>query len=157
MANGFTVKTGTTATALSAATARTLCNVITGTRPIILVEFGVSFDGVTATAVPVLVELCGSTQGAAGTLTAFTPLPIRPMGGDASIATAGIDYTVEPTTVTPFKHWLVTPNGGLVVIQFPLGREMFGTSGAASAGKGILIRCTAPAAVNARGYMEFEE
>jgi len=51
----------------------------------------------------------------------------------------------------------VTPNGGLLVIQFPLGREQVGTIAGASAGKGQLLRCNAPANVNVRGYLEFEE
>lgn len=156
MAQGYVVKSGTTATAFSSGTAKTIVNLITGTRGLILCEFGVSFDGVTASATPVLVELCGSTQGTAGTPgTSPTPFPIR--GQDAAIATAGVDYSAEPTTVTPFKHWLVTPNGGLFVIQFPLGREVLTTIGAASALKGLLLRCNAPAAVNGRAYMEFEE
>ena len=158
MAAGFVVKSGAAATALAAATAKTIVNCISGTRALILTEFGVSFDGVTASAVPVLIELCSCTQGAAGTPGASpTPLPIRPLDGAAAIFTAGNDYSAEPTTIVPIKHWLLTPNGGVLVIQFPLGREMWGSVTAATAGKGMLLRLTAPAVVNARAYMEVEE
>ncbi len=105
-----------------------------------------------------LIELGGSTQATAGTPgTSPTPAPIRPLGGDASIATAAESYTAEPTVLTAIKHWLLTPNGGLLVIQFPLGRETLGTSAAASAGKGLFLRDNAPTIVNARAYLEFEE
>lgn len=158
MAAGFVVKTGTTATALVAATAKTLVNLITGTRSLTLVELSIGFDGTTSTNTPVLVELCGSTQATAGTPgSSPAPTPIRPAGGDASIFTAAVDYTAEPTVLTPTKHWLLTPNGGLLVIQFPLGREYWTTTAAASAAKGLALRATAPQAVNARAYMEAEE
>jgi hypothetical protein len=157
MANGFTIKTAG-ATGLSAATAKTILMAITGTRPLTVCEFSVSFDGVTASAVPVLVEMVASTQATAGTPgTSPTPTPIRPLGGDASIATAAESYSAEPTVLTQTKQWLLTPNGGLLVIQFPLTRETVSTTGASSAGKGVGFRCTAPATVNVRGYMEFEE
>lgn len=156
MAKQFAVKTGTTATALSSATAKTLVNIISATNDAPLItELGVSFDGVTASATPVLVELCYSTQGAAGTPGA-SPTPTLLRGKGAAASTAGIDYSAEPTTITPFKHWLVTPNGGLLVIQFPLGREAQADQSGGT-NKAICLRCTAPAAVNARAYIEFEE
>ena len=158
MAAGFVVKSSSTAFALAANTAATIVNCISGTRALIVTEFGVSFDGVTASAVPVLVELCSSTQAGAGTPGASpTPLPIRPTDGAAAIFTAGTDYTAEPTTVVPLKHWLLTPAGGVLVIQFPLGREISGSVTASAAGKGLLLRLKAPAVVNARAYMEVEE
>lgn len=156
MASGFVVKTATTATALVAATAKTLVMLIPGaSRQLLLTEFSVSFDGVTASAVPVLVELVYSTQAGAGTPgTSPTPTVIRGVG--AATATAAESYSAEPTALTPFKHWLVTPNGGIIVVQFPLGREAYSdVSGGTN--KGIGLRCNAPANVNARAYMEFEE
>jgi hypothetical protein len=155
MASGFVVRTAG-ATALTAATAKTLVNIIPGaSRQVIVTELSNSFDGVTASAVPVLVEFCYSTQATAGTVgTSPTPTVIRGVG--AATATAAESYSAEPTVVTAFKQWLVTPNGGLLVIQFPLGREAYSdTSGGTN--KGILVRDNAPAAVNARAYIEFEE
>lgn len=156
MSAGYAVKTGTSATALSAATAKTLVDLISGAgdSPIVT-EMSVGFDGVTASAVPVLVELGYSTQGAAGTPgTSPTPTLIR--GRGTTTVTSGVDYSAEPTTLTPFKHWLVTPNGGLLVLQFPLGREpQPDLSGGTN--KGIFLRANAPAVVNTRAYMEFED
>jgi hypothetical protein len=156
MAAGFTVKTGTSATALSAATAKTLVNLIAAsTRSALLTEMSVSFDGVTASAVPVLVELCLSTQATAGTA-GSSPTPQQIRGKGTALCTAGVDYSAEPTALTPFKHWLVTPNGGLLVVQFPLGREsQFDLSGGTN--KAQAIRANAPAVVNTRAYAEFEE
>ena len=154
MAYGYTVVAGA---ALVAATAKTAINLIAGatTQPIIT-EFGVSFDGVSSTAVPELVELCTSTQGAAGTSTAFTPLQIRNWPPAAAICTAGVNYTAEPTTLVVVKHWYVPPTSGMV-LQFPLGREIEGIITAATAGKGWALRLTAPAIVNYKAYFEFEE
>lgn len=156
MSAGYVVKTGASATALSAATAKTLVDIISGANDSPLItELSVGFDGVTASAVPVLVELGYSTQATAGTPGA-SPTPTLIRGRGAAGSTAGVDYSAEPTALTPFKHWLVTPNGGLLVIQFPLGREpQPDLSGGTN--KGIFLRCTAPATVNCRGYMEFEE
>lgn len=155
MASGFVTKTAA-ATALVGGAAKTLINLIAGASVVpIPVEFSASFDGVTASAVPVLVEMGYSTQGAAGTPgTSPTPTLIR--GRGAASATAGVDYSAEPTTLTAFKHWLVTPNGGLLVIQFPLGRE---PQGDASGGtnKALFLRGNAPANVNCRAYIEHEE
>lgn len=156
MSAGYVVKTGTGATALAAATAKTLVNLISGANDAPLVtEMSVGFDGVTASAVPVLVDLGYSTQAGAGTPgTSPTPTLIR--GKGAAGSTSAVDYTVEPTALTAFKHWLVTPNGGLLVIQFPLGREPLpDLSGGTN--KAIFLRANAPAVVNCRAYMEFEE
>ena len=156
MATGFTVKTAG-ATALTAATAKTLVNVIPGAnRQVIVCEISNSFDGVTASAVPVLVELVGSTQATAGTVgTSPTPTLIRGLG--AAVSTAAESYSVDPTALTQWKQWLVTPNGGLLVIQFPLGREPVTDVSGGPTTKGIGLRDNAPAAVNARAYVEFEE
>ena len=156
MAAGFVVKSSTTATALVATTAKTCCNVVAGAnRQAIICEISNSFDGITATAVPVLVEICGSTQAGAGTSTAFTPYLMRGIG--AALCTGATDYTAEPTVLTPFKHWLVTPNGGLLVIQSPLGREAQSNLSGSATLLAIGLRDTAPAAVNSRTYIEFEE
>lgn len=156
MAAGYVVKTGTTATALAAATAKTLVNLIaSANKAPLLCEMSASFDGVTASAVPVLVDLGYSTQAGAGTPgTSPTPTLIR--GRGTAVSTSAVDYSVEPTALTAFKHWFVTPNGGLLVIQYPLGREAQGDlSGGTN--KALFLRANAPAIVNARAYMEFEE
>jgi hypothetical protein len=155
MSTGFVTRTAG-ALALVGGAAKTLVNIIAGatTAPLIT-EMSAGFDGVTASAVPVLVELGYSTQATAGTPgTSPTPTVIR--GKGTSVCTAAESYSVEPTVLAAFKQWLVTPNGGLLVIQFPLGREPTGDlSGGTN--KAVFLRCNAPANVNTRGYLEHEE
>lgn len=140
--------------ALTAATAKTVLNLINSANGLIrLCEIGIGFDGVTSTAEPVVVELCSSTQGAAGTATT-SAAPVQFRGPTrAPLATAGQNYTAEPTTLTVIKTWLVRADGGSLVIQFPLGREPEQVVTA----DGLCLRCTAPANVNARAYLEHEE
>lgn len=156
MASIFGIKTGTSATALVAATAKTLLNYISGANDAgLLTQFSASFDGVTASAVPVLVEPCFSTQGAAGT-PGTSPTPTLLRGKGAAGSTAGVDYSAEPTTLTPYDHMLLTPNGGLLVIQFPLGQEaQADLSGGTN--KAHAIRFNAPANVNCRAAARWEE
>lgn len=138
--------------ALTAATAKTILNVINAANGLIrITEMAVSFDGVSSTAEPVTVELCSSTQATAGTSTSHTIVQTR--GPTRTVqATAARNYTAEPTTLTVIKRWLVHPQTGLFV-QFPLGREPEQVTTA----DGLCIRCTAPATVNVQAYMEFEE
>jgi hypothetical protein len=63
--------------------AKTVLNVIAGANQLISVfEWGISFDGVTGTAVPATVELCQSTQATAGTSAASPPAIVQ-VGGKA--------------------------------------------------------------------------
>jgi len=140
--------------ALTAATAKTILNVINSTNGVFrITEFGVSFDGVTANAEPVTVELCKSTQATTGTVGA-SPTPAQ-VGGPAraALCTAGRGYTAEPTVLTVIKRWLVHPAGGGLHLQSPLGREVEQITSV----NGLAIRCTAPAATNAQAFIEFEE
>ena len=107
MSAGYVVKTGTTATALVAATAKTVVNLISGAADSPLVtELSIGFDGVTASAVPVLVDFGYSTQATAGTPgTSPTPTLIRGRGTAGS--TAAVDYSAEPTALTAFILYLV--------------------------------------------------
>ena len=157
MAAGFTVSSGAAFAVTSGA--KTLLNVISGTtNPPIITEFSVSFDGVTATAVPALVEMCSSTQGAAGTPgTIGTVSQIRGYPSFTPVTTVSGQYTAEPTTLVVIKQWLVAAFMGTLVVQWPLGREAQGIVTAATAMKGIAFRVSAPAAVNCRGYVEWEE
>ena len=157
---------GSTAAAYAASSAtifaapaavHTLMNVISPAgHGLTLVEFGVSFDGVTASAVPCLVELCQSTQAGAGTAgTSTAPVQIRGRATAGSAPTAGYNYTAEPTTLTRIKHWYVSPNGGLFIYPVPLGREVECDSSAGTI-KSLCVRITPSATVNVAGYMEVE-
>lgn len=160
--NAYVVMTGGTATAvpaaLSATTAKTLVLITAATanQPAIT-EIGISFDGVTASAVPVLVELVSGTGGTAGTSTSQTPKQLRGWPGQSSQTTGAQTYTAEPGTQLVNRKWFITPNGGQTVIQNPLGREPTGIVTATTDAKTWSIRATAPAAVNAHAYIEFEE
>ena len=151
MAAGYVAET-TGDIALTAATAKTILNVINAANGLIrITEMAVSFDGVSSTAEPVTVELCSSTQATAGTSTSHTIVQTR--GPTRTVqATAARNYTAEPTALTVIKRWLVHPQTGLFV-QFPLGREPEQVTTA----DGLCIRCTAPANVNVQAYLEFEE
>ena len=153
---GYTVTSGTAVHALAAAAAETSWNLIAGASVgIHLVEIGIGFDGVTASAVPVNVELCQSTQAGTGTV-GSSPTPTQIRGRATTVGvTAGVAYTAEPTVLTPVKQWLVSPNGGLLVVQAPLGREAE-TDLSGGTVKAIALRATAPAAVGCRSYCEFE-
>jgi hypothetical protein len=67
-------------------------NVIAGAnQPVSIFEWGISFDGVTASAVPATVELCQSTQATAGTSAASPP---------AIVQVGGRPLTAQPTPAT---------------------------------------------------------
>lgn len=151
MPAGYTVET-TANVSLSAATAKTVLSVVCASNaPIRICEFGISFNGTSPTAEPVTVELCSSTQAGAGTSTSQSPVQIR--GPTRTVQASGArNFSAEPTTLTVLKRWLVHPQSG-IVIQSPLGREPEQVVTADA----ICIRCTAPAAVSASGYIEFEE
>lgn len=154
---GFVAQTEGTVALASAGTAKTILNVIAGTGKIALVsEFGISFDGVTASEKPILVELCRSTQAGAGSGSSSVTLrQIRGNTGFTVSATGAKGYTGEPTVLTPVREYLVDPYKGSFVFAFPLGREIESLIAG-----GIAVRCTIQtggAAVNARAYLEFEE
>ena len=137
------------AVALSAATAKCIAGVKAHANSgLQVVDFWVGFDGVTASAVPVLVELMYSTWATNSPGTNSTSTTARQRGGRVLTAgfTAGKTWTTEPTTLTLIKELLLTPNGGTVLYTFPLGTEPD-----SALAEGFVIRCTAPAVVNVRG------
>jgi hypothetical protein len=142
----------TPAVALSAGVAKTCAAMVSAAGDqIFLVELVVSFDGVTASAVPVTVDLCDYDVAAPGTRTTGTPVQMH--GQRSAVASAFYHtYTVEPTVLLASYRWYVTPNGGLLHLQFPLGREP-----ETVIAKGMAVRCNAPAAVNATVTMVWEE
>jgi hypothetical protein len=111
----------------------------------------VGFDGTSATAVPVLVELFTDSGVSGGTSASITLAQMR--GSTATATVTAASYSVEPTytTLVVLKEWLIPPTSGLL-LQFPLGREPEGQPGSARASLGL--RVTAPATVNVRCYLE---
>lgn len=150
---GYSIVTGG-AVALTAATAETILGVNAPSGSIIDLQYvEVSFDGTSATAVPVLVELCQNTFATNPPGTASTSVtPVQIYGRTVTVgATAAKTWTTEPTVITVFDEKLLTPNGGLVQWQFPLG-----VTPDNAVSTGFSIRCTAPAAVNVRATMAWE-
>lgn len=151
-------KTGYSATtagavALTAATAKTILGIKGHANfGLDLVRVALAFDGVTSTAVPVLVEVCYCTWATNSPGTASTSVtPAQKYGRVTAVgATAGKTWTTEPTTLTPFDEFLYHPQSGKDA-WVPLG--MFPDSAVA---EGFAIRCTAPAAVNVRATIDFE-
>lgn len=139
------------AVALSAATAKCVLGFKAhANSSLIVVDFEVGFDGVTASAIPVLVELCYLTWATNGPGTNSTSVTVTQRSGRVLTfgATAGKTWTTEPTTVTVIRERLLTPNGGLVMYDYPLGKEPD-----CALGEGFALRCTAPATVNVRASM----
>jgi hypothetical protein len=153
---GYVVRTSA-AVALSAATAKTALMVICpssfGTD---LKKFRVSFDGVTASAVPVLVELVTSTNASNSTPgtnnTNENSNIIQVYGRSITTGfTAFSASTTEPTVLTVVESFLLTPAGGVLFYDFPLGDTVD-----TPVSTGIGLRLTAAATVNARASMYFE-
>lgn len=142
------------AVALSAGVAKTVVGVKAHANSGLEVKgFHAAFDGVTASAVPVLVELCYCTFGAnpPGTNSTSTT-PVQTYGRPLTAGfTSGKTWTTEPTTITVIKEMLFTPNGGALFFQFPLGTEPD-----CALGEGFALRFTSPAAVNVRGTIDVE-
>lgn len=147
---GYTTSTEG-AVALSAGVAKTILG-IRGNAAfgVDWLGYRVGFDGVTASAVPVLVELCYITFATNPPGTNSTASTIDTLYGRvvASGFTAAKNWTVEPTVVTAFDEFLLTPNGGLVIKDFPRDRTPD-----SAFNEGFGLRLTAPANVNVRGTM----
>jgi hypothetical protein len=148
MKAGYSAEVGA-AVALVAATAKTILSVIApATFGVDLRGIRVSFDGVTASAVPVVVELVTFTTdgtGSAGTVAQSSGRTIT------AGFTTKYNYSVEPTTATLIDRYTLTPNGGTLIYDYPADR----TPDCAVSNL-FAIRCTAPAAVNVNAAMLFE-
>ena len=109
----------------------------------------VEFQGIVATGEPVLVELCYATfaTNSPGT-NSTTETPVQTSGRVLTAGfTAGRNWTVEPTALTPFEAHFIHPQAG-IVYQIPLGDEPD-----CALAEGFVIRCTAAVAVDARAGM----
>jgi hypothetical protein len=137
--------------ALSAATAKTVIEGVTDASgpPPEWVGVDITFDGVTASAVPVRVDFC--TYAATGTGTTQTPKKLGAALGTAR-STWKVNDTVEPTTPVILYSWYIPPTSGLIGYLWPLGRELLHPLSTVQG-----IRLTAPAAVNAIVNLVFEE
>jgi hypothetical protein len=124
-------------------------------QPVSIVEWGISFDGVTASAVPATVEVVQKDGTGAGTAGA-TPPAIVQVGGRAITAqpVASHNYTAEPTTYTTIEQYFVPQFMGVLVKQYPLGQEN-DTDLSGGAVRYLGIRANVSANVNCLAYMRF--
>lgn len=119
-----------------------------------ITQWSIEFSGVSATDVPVIVEVVEVTvTSAAGT--GVTAVPLR--DGQVAVASTAKKLPASEGTVTVLETHNVPPSSGLV-IQYPLGREPQ-IQGAAATAKGFAIRANrgTGAAINASVTIEFEE
>ena len=147
----WVVTTGSTA--LVTATAKTAVELATGTAITNRIfQIDVTFNGTSATAVPVTVDLISST--ATGTGTAITFAAAHQVDSATSgnpISTAKVNLTAEGAGPVVIAAWFVPPTAG-VTYQLPLGREY---DMKVSQFRGV--RLTAPAVVNYIVNVWFEE
>lgn len=136
--------------ALTAATVKTVVQLVApANHRMKLKRWKVSFDGVSATAEPVQVELLRQTT--AGTMSALTPVKKDDSLAETLQATAQHTATAEPTAGDILENVEVHPQSGYELI-YPDGWEVI-----VGGGDRLGIRCTAPAGVNVRALMEYEE
>jgi len=150
---GYSIQTEG-AVALTAATAKTIIGAKAHANSgLQLKGFMVAFDGVTASAVPVLVEVMYSTWATNSPGTNSTATTVRQSYGRVLAAgfTSGKTWTTEPTVLTPIEEFLLAADKGLIAYQWPLGQEPD-----AALAEGFVIRCNAPAGVNVRATMLLE-
>lgn len=140
------------AEAIATAATETLIQIVTGsTRKAKVKEWGISFDGIDATDVPIRVDLLRQTT--AGTSSSLTIVKNDP-DDPAAISTALQDFSAEPTAGDILWTQYITPAGGFDRVQLPLGEEIV-----VDVSERIGLRCVVPSgsACNATAYIRFEE
>jgi hypothetical protein len=134
--------------ALVTATAKTVVQITAPANQRIQIDgWSVSFDGVSGTAEPVVVELLRQTT--AGTMTGTTPVR-KGVGSETIQTTSQKNATVEPTAGDVLRRYEVHPQTGAEWKFDPKEIEMAG-------GTRLGIRCTAPAGVNVVASIDAEE
>jgi hypothetical protein len=141
-----------TPVALVAATAKTVISIVGSTDfGIDLKKFRISFDGASATAVPVLIEVCSHTAATAGTSTAITPVAVVGQRLAATGFVGAGNFTAEPTVLAAFETHYLAPYYGFLAYDF----QNFGDTPDSPFSQGFALRLTAPAAVNVRADLWF--
>lgn len=140
------------AVALAAATAKTVIGVKGGAAfGLDLVGVEIAFDGASATAVPVLLEICYNTWATNAPGTNSTSITPTQLNGRviAHGVSAAKTWTSEPTALTVLDEILVHPQSG-IWIPVQIGQEYD-----CDLNNGFSIRATAPAIVNVRMTMKW--
>jgi hypothetical protein len=113
-----------------------------------LKKIHMGFDGVTASAVPILVELWSATTDGTGTAGTVNQVYGRTITAGF---TSKYNYTAEPTVLTLIDRWRLTPNGGTLIYDLPLG-----DTPDCAVSNLFALRTTAAATVNCDATMWFE-
>lgn len=138
---------------------KTLLQLVTAsTTPATIIEWGISFDGTSSSAVPIEVRLqrqttAGTTGagGGAGQINKVgTPASLPAANTTSQIGPAGT-WTTEPTASDILGTWKVPPTSG-IVLQYPLGREI-----TLDVSTRLAIVTVSAATANAWPYIVFEE
>lgn len=117
---------------------------------VLLKGWSIKFDGVTASAVPVLVELL--RQSTAGTMSSLTPVKLNDSDDETLQTTFQHTATVEPTAGDILESHYIHPQGGSFDVYYPAGSEP-----PIKGGGRIGIRVTAAVTVNVSATMSCEE
>jgi hypothetical protein len=138
--------------AIAAATVETLVQLrgVT-TAKARIVAWGISLDGVTSTDAPAVVDLLFQTTD--GTATGATEVALNP-DEPAALVTGFHSFSAEPTPGGIIESYEVHPQGGMVIREYPPGREPMITN-ATSSRIGVRVNC--PTAVNALAWIQWEE
>lgn len=128
--------------------AKTVLNLIAGANQAVLLKgVKLSLDGVTSSAVPATIDVCQSTQATAGTV-GVTPTIVQAGGRTLTAqATAGANYTAEPTVLTSIDKFYLSQFMGLYHYELPLGDE-YETDFSGGTIKALAIRINVTANVN---------
>lgn len=153
MSAGYTATTEGSE-ALAAATAETVIQLRGATTTNARIRrWWVSFDGVTAAAVPVTVRLLRQTTD--GTGSAATEVKLDP-GSVAAACAALHSFSAEPTAGEVIESHFVKADGGGLVIEYPDIYEDSPILGAATTSR-IGIEVTAAAVVNVLAGIQWLE
>lgn len=135
--------------ALAAATLKTVVQILAPANHRVKIKgWAVFFDGVSTTAAPVECRLVRQTS--AGTMSSLTPVKTKPAAESLQV-TAQHTATVEPSSSDVVDVIECHPQSGFE-IQYAPGDEVV-----IGGGERIAIDCTAPAIVNVRAKIRFEE
>lgn len=146
----FLGKANTAEIALAAATAKTVIQIVAAANHRVkILSWGVYFDGISTTAEPVQIRFLRQTT--AGTMSALTPVKNDDSLAETLLTTAQHTATVEPTAGDVLEVKEIHPQSGYEKI-YPMGQEVI-VGGSDRVG----IEVTAPAVVNVRAEITFEE
>lgn len=118
----------TTSPGVAVPTSSVACTLIqlaaAATRRLRLTELGVSAVSVTASDVPMLIEVLLETSAGTTPTTTLTPTAVDSAEPAALMTSFAGPYATDPTGSTVYRNFMLSPIGSTFVIQFPLGTEI---------------------------------